>query len=319
MLWGQAMPLCQVNISGDGPLEPEATRAALAAALARLPAEAPVIVLVHGYKFSPNVAAHDPHTHILSLDPRPSWKAVSWPRRLGLGAGEGAEPLCIAVGWEARGTLWQAYGRAAEAGAGLAALIGLIRALRPATQVQALAHSLGARVVLSALPHLEAGALGRAVLLAAAEMRSRAAAALETEAGRALGLLNVMSRENELYDTLLEWLVAPHAWGDRALGRGFGAERGGARASGRVDLRIDDSGHRAALAAMGFRIPEADRRFCHWSVYLRAGLFDVYRTVLSDGVALDRLGAALPQAGTARSRLIQLPRPPLPFGAGEAS
>ncbi|WP_158547448.1 alpha/beta hydrolase [Rhodovulum sp. 12E13] len=310
------MPLCQVNIEGTGLADPADTRARLARALAEAHPQAPVIVLVHGYKFSPTIAAHDPHTHILSLDPRPSWKAVSWPRRLGLSEAGGAEPVCIGVGWEARGTLWQAYGRAKEAGAGLAALIRLVAALRPGCQVQALAHSLGARVVLSALPHLPRGAMGRAVLLAAAEMRGRVGDALTTEAGHALDLVNVTSRENELFDTLLEWLVAPHARGDRALGRGMGPLAG----PGRLDLRIDDDGHRAALAALGFRIPRADRRFCHWSVYLRSGLFDVYRAVLTGALPAERLAPLLPVAqAPARSRLGQRIARPLPFGAGEAS
>ena len=309
------MPLCQVNIAGDRLAAPEAAREVLAAALRGQPPEAPVVVLLHGYKFSPSVAAHDPHTHILSLDPRPCRRAVSWPRRLGLGQPGGPEPLCLAVGWEARGTLWQAYGRAAAAGAGLAELVGLVRALRPGTSVQALAHSLGARVVLSALPHLEPGTMGRAVLLAAAEMRNRAARALDTPAGRALEVLNVASRENELYDALLEWMIAPHVWGDRALGRGFG-RRAGPR---RLDLRIDDAGHRAALAGLGFAIPGADRRFCHWSVYLRPGLFELYRAILAGAVRLEGLAGALPPPATERSRLLQRPGAPLPLPRERAS
>ena len=310
------MPLCQVNLVGEGLATPKATRAALAAALSALPARAPVIVLIHGYKFSPWVTAHDPHNHILSMDPRPHWKAVSWPRRLGLGDTGGPEPLCIAVGWEARGTLWQAYDRAAETGRGLAALVDLIRTLRPGTVVQVLAHSLGVRVALAALPHLEAGSMGRAILLAGAEMRSRAARALECPAGQAAEFLNVSSRENDLFDSMLEWMVAPDAWGERALGRGFGSD---APAFWR-DLRIDDPAHLAALAGMGFRVPAADRRFCHWSVYLRRGLFDVYRAVLSDGLPLDRLVFQQPVPTVlGRTGLLQRLAPPLPFPPREAS
>ena len=297
MLWGHGMPLVQVNISGDRLDGENEVRASLAAALAGRRADTPVILLLHGYKFSPHCSAHDPHTHILSMEPRRCWKAVSWPRKLGLGRGEANEPLCIAVGWEARGTLWQAYRRAETAGAGLAALIALIKGIAPGVPVQALAHSLGARVVLSALGHLPAGAMDRAVLLAAAELRSRAAIALDCPAGQRLDVLNVTSGENLFFDALLTWLIAPHAWGERSLGAGLAhAERGMEPTEGMrwLDLQIDDAGHRAALAALGYPIPAPDRRICHWSVYLRTGLFDVYRAVLTGALPQCRLSAALP-------------------------
>jgi pimeloyl-ACP methyl ester carboxylesterase len=309
------MPLCQVNIVRGTLDRPGETTERLRAALTGLAPGAPVIVLIHGYKFTPRRAAHNPHTHILSLEPRPCWKAVSWPRRLGLGAAGGPEPLCIALGWEARGTLWQAYGRAAEAGAGLAELIAAVRAARPGAEVQVLAHSLGARVALAALPHLEPGAMGRAVLLAAAETRGRAACWLAGPAGRAVEIVNVTSRENAVFDGLLEWLVAPHRWGERALGRGLGG-----RDPRWVDLAIDDDRVRAALAALGYAIPAPDRRVCHWSVYLRSGLFDVYRAVLSGALPLDRLRAALPvPAMDGPDRPGPFALPPLPLPRGETS
>jgi hypothetical protein len=180
--------------------------------------------------------------------------------------------------------------------------------------VQVLAHSLGARVALAALPSLEPGAIGRAVLLAAAETRGRAARWLDCPAGRAAEIVNVTSRENALFDGLLEWLVAPHCWGERALGRGFGA-----RSPRWVDLAIDDDRVRAALAALGYAIPAADRRVCHWSVYLRPGLFDVYRAILSGALPLTRLRAALPQAAETDARPEPFSLPPLPLPRGETS
>ncbi|MEO1680152.1 MAG: alpha/beta hydrolase [Pseudomonadota bacterium] len=312
------MPLVRLNISGSTLAARGAARKRLARAVDALPDGAPVIVLIHGYKFSPRLDEHDPHTHILSLDPRSCWKAVSWPRQLGLGAGRGPEPLCVALGWEARGSLWQAYTSAAAAGAGLAELINLVRIRRPGRPVHVLAHSLGARVALTALPHLRPGAMGRVVLLAAAEMRSRAASLLDTPAGRALEVLNVTSRENDLFDYMLEWLVAPHRWGDRALGQGLG--QASAPTPRWLDLPIDHDGTRGALAALGLPIPPADRRICHWSVYLRPGVFDIYRAVLADGMPFDRLRAVLPAKPAPRwSRLVQPPALPLPFPRGETS
>jgi hypothetical protein len=324
------MPLCPVNVAGPGLADPDTARADLSRALRTADRAAPVIVLIHGYKHSPYIPAHDPHGHILSLAPRKCWKAVSWPRLLGLGAGgglvdrsavgrggTGPEPVCIALGWEGRGTIWQAYRRASAAGEALAAIVRQIRAERPGADVSVLAHSLGARVALSALPRLDPGSLGRAVLLAGAEMQSRAGSALDTPAGRALEVLNVSSGENALFDRALGWLVAPHLPGDRALGAGLGPAAGAPR---RVDLRIDDEAHRAALADLGHAIPAADRRVCHWSVYLRPGLFDLYRAVLTGTLPLARLAAALPALEPPRpAEPMPWPADPLPLPRGEAS
>ena len=56
-----------------------------------------------------------------------------------------------------------------------------LRRIAPHRPVRAIAHSLGARVVLSALPHLTAGDLDRAVLLSPAEFAGPAAARLARE------------------------------------------------------------------------------------------------------------------------------------------
>ena len=309
------MPLLKVNIDGPGIADAAATRAALDATLAGLPPDAPILVLIHGYKHSPFSPANDPHTHILSLAPRPCWKAVSWPGLLGLGQ-DGArpepprpepsrpEPLCIALGWHARGTLWQAYGRAAQAGIALADLSALIRARRPGAALHVLAHSLGARVALAALPHMAPGAMGRAVLLAAAETHGRAAAFLATPAGRRTEVLNVTSRENAVFDRMLEWLVAPHGWGDRALGtpHAGGRARIGHPSARWLDMAIDDAATRDALAAIGVAVAPPDRRICHWSVYLRPGLFDLYRPLLTGALPFARLRALLPAPEAAADR-----------------
>jgi hypothetical protein len=303
------MPLLKVNIDGQRIADGAATEAALDAALDAAPGglgpDTPVIVLIHGYKHSPFCPARDPHTHILSLAPRACRKAVSWPGLLGLGdGGDGPEPLCIALGWNARGTLWQAYARAAQAGSALADLSAWVRARRPGTPLHVLAHSLGARVALSALPHMAPGAMGRAVLLAAAEMHRPAAAFLGSPAGRMTEVLNVTSRENAVFDRMLEWLVAPHVLGDRALGAAHVRARArlGHPAARWLDMAIDDSATRAALAALGIAVGPPDRRVCHWSVYLRPGLFDLYRPLLTGALPFARLRALLPTPAVAEAR-----------------
>ncbi|MEX5726971.1 pimeloyl-ACP methyl ester carboxylesterase [Rhodovulum iodosum] len=315
------MPLLQVNAAGTtvSPAAAATTLAgALDAALAGLPDHAPAVVLLHGYRFSPSDPDHSPHSHILSLTPeRDCWKAVSWPRALGFSGAPSGEGLCLAFGWEARGTIWQAYGEAARAGRALAALVDEIRARRPGRPVHILAHSLGARVALSAMPHLAEGALGRIVLMTPAEFASRAEAALDTPAARAAQVLNVTSRENDLYDFLLESLVAPQRPRDHTLGHGLAGSR-----PGWVDIQIDHAETLAALRRLGFDIAQPARRVCHWSPYIRPGMFDLYAALIRGALPFEMLRAALPEAKSRRwSRLLAPPRPvrPLPFFGNAAS
>ncbi len=284
------MPLVRINACGDRP-EPGND---LAAALATLPARAPVIVLVHGYKYAPGDAVRCPHRHILSLQPRPTARAMSWPRHLGFGRGDEAEGLCIAFGWTASGPVWSAHAEALRAGRALAEVIAAVRRAHP-VPVQVVGHSLGARVALAAFPHLTAGAIGRALLLAAAETRAGAEVALATPAGRGAEIVNVCSRENTVFDLLFRAAIHPHRPFARALGAGLGRED-----ARWLDLRIDDTAMRAHLAERGFRIPPPARRICHWSAYLRPGLFPLYRALLREGLPLAalRMAAAPPGADT---------------------
>lgn len=269
----------------------------------------PVLILTHGYKFEPGHPVHCPHSHILSPDDAPCPKAVSWPRALGVGQQDVA---AVAFGWPARGTIWTAWQRAQEAGAQLAHVITAIRAAAPHRPVHALAHSLGARVVLSALHHLDPGALGRIILLAGAEYAGNAARALDTPAGRRAEVINITSRENDLFDFLLERLIAPPVRGDWTIG-----QRLGARANV-LSLQLDAPRTLSALAMRGFAIAPAAARICHWSVYRRVGVFDLYRALLlrPETLPLAHLRAALPEAPAPRwSRLLTPPRValPLPF------
>ncbi|SFI54290.1 DUF726 domain-containing protein [Celeribacter neptunius] len=305
----------QLKINSDGPFLPPGARRDLRRALRDTPRDAPVIICVHGFKFSPKIPRHDPHDHILALDPgSPCRKARSWPRALGFGSGTAKEGLCIGLGWEARGSIWQAYARARQTGEALARLIWKLD--RP---VQVIGHSLGARVILSALPHLPAGTVERAVLLAAAEFRSTALHALDSEAGRAAQILNVTSRENDLFDLMVELALRPDHGPSRSLGSGLGEIR-----RGWCDMQIDDPATRAAFRHLGHDIPAPDRRICHWSPYLRDGLFEIYRTVLRhpERLPIPLLQELLPQpAERGHTRFLSaLSRPaPLPFSRNASS
>ncbi|MCZ0961902.1 alpha/beta hydrolase [Paracoccus benzoatiresistens] len=289
-----------VKVDADHAPPPGLTRA-----LGALPGHAPVILMIHGYRYSPAAPRCDPHRHILSLDPdRADRRALSWPRALGFGAGAEDEGLAIAFGWEARGMLGQAYARAGDAGRQVAALASAVadRAGRP---VAVIAHSLGARVALQALHGADPGSIGRIVLLAGAEFRDTAAAALDSPAGRRAEVLNVTSRENDLFDYGME------LWLDRGRRQalGFGLER---PAGNWLDVQIDDQATLAALESLGFPVERRPLRLSHWTPYLRRGLFDFYRTALAQpwALSLPMLRARLPGRIEARwSRLLALPAP----------
>ncbi len=268
----------------------------LAARLAGLPAEAPVVVMIHGYRFAPGIAGHCPHGHILSMNPTTDdRKAISWPRHLGLTGDHG---LAIGLGWAARGSVQGAYRRAAAAGAALADLATLIRQIDPDRQIDVIGHSLGARVALQALIHARPGDFRRMILLAAAETRRPARAAMDTPAGRAVQVINVTTRENDLFDFALEWLVSLGT--DTALGQGPGRAL-----PNWLNLQIDQPATLQALSRLGHTLPPPPARICHWSPYLRPGIFALYRAMLDGSLPLPHLRACLPLQPDRRwSRLI---------------
>lgn len=268
----------------------------LAERLACLPETAPVVVMIHGYRFTPGLVGHCPHGHILSMNP-PSGdrKATSWPRHLGLTGDNG---LGIALGWEARGSVQRAYRRAAAAGYALADLAARVQAIDPARQIDVIGHSLGARVALQALPHAHAGAFRRMILLAAAETRRPARAAMDSPAGRCVDVINVTTRENDLFDFALEWLVSFGT--DTAVGQGPGRHL-----PNWLDLQIDQKATLGVLDQLGYALPPPPARVCHWSPYMRPGIFALYRALMDGRLPLTTLRAALPERRDRRwSRLV---------------
>jgi len=274
--------------------------------LARLPAKAPVVVMIHGYRFAPDVAGHCPHHHILGMSQVPGDRtAVSWPLHLHL---DGTAGIGIGLGWHARGSLFGALARADAAGLALADLAATIRAIDPWRRVDVIAHSLGARVALAALRQATPGDFGRLILLAAAETRGPAQAALFSPAGRAAEVINITSRENDLFDFIVEWATVLGA--DTALGQGLGMAT-----PGWLDLQIDQPKTEAALAALGLPLRARASRICHWSPYVRPGVFALYRALFQRRLSLGALRAAMPAELDRRwSRLVwpAVPGPLMP-------
>ncbi|MCO6382751.1 alpha/beta hydrolase [Oceanicola sp. 502str15] len=281
------MPLTHANADGDRLADPAETVSRLRSALAEASPDAPIAVLVHGFQYSPQDPARSPHGSLFGTGQQES----SWPELLGHGAADA--PVCLGFGWESRGSIWSAYHRAPRAGRALAELVDLAAALAPSRRITLLAHSLGARVALQALPHLPAGAMRRAILLAAAEYRHRAAEAADCPAGHAADFLNVTSAQNLPFDLLLEYAFAPGRPGRAAMGRGM-AGHGAAQAARWTDLPLTCPHTRAALARLGHPIAAPTRRVCHGSTYSAPGVFSLYRAALHDASLLPRLRAALP-------------------------
>ncbi|MGP6086667.1 T6SS effector phospholipase Tle3 domain-containing protein [Antarctobacter jejuensis] len=301
------MPLLRITVNKDQ-AQVHGTGRALAPVLRNALRQegGPVTIMVHGYKYLPGHPVHCPHGSLLSHKPRQDdWKIISWPGQLGLGSGCG-EGLGISFGWSARGSIWAAHKRAKEAGHALADLIAQIRAAAPTRPISIVAHSLGARVALTAIRNSAPEAVRRAILLAAAEYGASARAALDNSHCE---MLNVTTRENDLFDFLLERLIAPPERGDRMLGHG------GLNHARLVTLQIDDPASLTALRRAGYPVAAPERLICHWSPYLRQGVFPLYRAVLGGDLSLDALRDLLPDHCAPRwSRLRpRLPRvqPPL--------
>lgn len=295
----------RVNVTADGL---RLNIPALRERLASTPANAPVVVMIHGFRFAPGARGNCPHLHIFSMTPPDGDRtAVSWP---GQWAENGQAGLTIALGWPARGNLIAASLRARAAGRALAELSALVRQIDPDRQLDVIAHSLGARVALCALHHARPGAFRRMILLAGAETLRPARAAMATPAGQAVQVINVTTRENDLFDFLFEWLGK--AGLDTSIGQGL--RRG---LPNWLDLQIDQAATRTILARFGHALPAPLARICHWSLYTRSGTFALYRALLTGVLSMADLRALLPERPDRRWSRIW-PSFRLPFGPGTA-
>ena len=255
--------------------------------LRRLADRAPVVVLVHGYKFHPGLPHADPHRSLFAFEPPSHWKIRSWPVGLGLADDRGETGLCVGFAWPAaaphlaslatrgRTGFAEVYDLAGDYGVRLAELVQLVQRLAPGRPIDVMAHSLGARVALSALPYLDR-APGRMILLGAAEFDARVHECLAaSRARKAPQIYNVTSRANDLYDAAFETFAPRRDWRERAIGGGLGATL-----PHWLDLQLDGADVTAWINAQGIPLTRADARLCHWSFYTRAGAFAVYQAIL---------------------------------------
>lgn len=272
-----ATPVACPRASASGGVEAQVRHA-----LAMLPETAPVLIMVHGMGYVPGRPAADPHRLVYA--PRSGQAArryLSWPRHLRFTAAPHAETaarpgLCIGLGWNGGGGIWAASREADRTAHRLARLVQIVHRIAPGRRVDLFAHSLGARVALGAVPLLHEGALGRVFLLAGAELAPRALRALATPAGRTAEFFNITTRENDLFDFLFELSQLPLHGRGRAIGAGL------RDAPNWLDLQIDHAPTLERLARLGFELAPPGLRICHSSVYLRPGIFRLYRALMHD-------------------------------------
>lgn len=281
---------------------------ALAQAAAEAPAASPIVFLIHGFLFDPHPPTggyrdrrRHPHRLILSAAPnaqRAPRRLSSWPIAMGFRAGTTDDGLAVGVGWPSlpigrdglafgAGLFRRAYDEAALAAATLSRAIRIAALARPGAPVEILAHSLGARVALLALRQAAAGGfahrIGRVLLLNPAEYRAEAALAARAVAGSGPQVVNVISRENDLFDALLQ-VFGPCA------AQPLGAAGLSGEFSDWLDLQLDHPRTLHWLAGRG--VAPRRRRICHWSSYTRPGLFAFYSKLLRDRETIARLEAA---------------------------
>ena len=263
----------------------------------------PIVLLVHGYRYDPlGAPSVNPHDLLFSFEPesnnRDRWQRTqSWP--LGLGFREddntGRDGLCIAFGWHSRprnrfGRFCTAYGSAEVAARALLRTVEMLVRTFPGRPIDFMAHSLGARVVLSAMRIAAERrradllqAMGRAILLGPAELviaARRSLATIDAVTRRNPPMIYaILARENDVFDALLERfgpaLPARRRIGIGASGLGAGRERW-------LDIQLDHPETLQWLAKRGAVIGGGARRACHWGVYNRPGALTLYSAILRD-------------------------------------
>ena len=304
------MPILRLNAGPAGLVlhgSPASPRSAIGRAAA---GKGPIIILVHGFKYDPDITEHSPHNSIFAS---PRYRARQmhshWLPAMGFGTGRTTEGLAIAFGWRARGDLTCAMDAARQAGQHLAKVITDLRALAPGRPIHAVSHSMGSEVVFEALHELAAGSIDRIVTLTGASYASRAAEAVRSPAGRTIELFNVTSRENDVFDALFERLTVSRNGNDRAIGVGLDLPNV-------VNIQLDCAQSLVALRRFGGHISAAQTRVCHWSGYTRPGALRFFARALRrpGDVPLQALRQVLPATMAPRwSRLFTRPNIPLPL------
>jgi len=298
------------------PLRLHLTRAVTERA-AKLPAAAPVAVLVHGFLFDPKMGlgAHprdtdNPHGrnfHFrgdLGSAEEIREHTTSWPLGLAFAEeDEGESGLAVAFGWQSQpgfassllrhfeNFYSRAYQYAGETSHALVRTLQVLAEVLPGRRIDLFCHSLGSRVVVRALalaakhdPAL-VGRVGRVLILGGAEYVVEA----QLMASRLHALpapptiYNIVSRENDVLDKLGE-NFGPRTFGNSQVIGHNGLDRESAQGPW-IDLQIDRRELGTWLEKQhGVRISgdQPDSIWDHWYYYTYPGNMDLYRRILRD-------------------------------------
>ncbi len=260
----------------------------LARHLERLPQGAKVTILIHGYQYHPDTKSDDPHRLLFAFKPAVScWKIRSWSNGLGFTRRADANGLCIGFAWPATGSIAKSYlttgkspfhgiyVKATDFGRQLAELLDMILTLDPERKVDLVAHSLGARVALSSLPHLDRHP-ERIILLGGAEFDSEARRFLGGKPeDRTAHVYSFTARSNDIYDAAFGMFAPRSAPTAMPIGSGGVVDH-----PNWLNIQIDRAQVSDWINAQGIPLRPVHRHFCHWSFYTRHGAFGIYRAIL---------------------------------------
>lgn len=239
----------------------------------------PIVLLIHGYRYSPFRGPSNPHESIYvvqRVDRKLPKRQLSWPAALGFLNTAQDPGLCLPIGWDARGKFADAFAQAEAVGRRVADVIIQLHRCYPARPIKLMTHSLGGRVALAALRALPHAMVRQVILLAPADFDTHAKAVLETPAGQGAEILQISPPENWLFDTLLEQALRRHPETGTALGRHP------PKAENWVSLSLNGDAELQNLAALGHAVAPRRMPVCHWSAYLREGAMDLYSALLTD-------------------------------------
>lgn len=257
----------------------------LAEAIRRLPSGAPIIVMIHGFRFDPTDPQHNPFRTIFaptSTSQKPRLR--SWPAALDL-----PDALYIGFGWSARAAsgpfafdqgFAEVYRRAGAAGVDLAELLRQIALAAPGRPIDIIAHSLGARVALSAMRNLPRSVhrqIGRMLLLGGAELDISAKGALSAvPVDATVEVYSFTTRQNDVFDAAFEAFVPARPKRARSLSVGLPQN------PRILTIQLDHPRFQTWLRTRGIDIGAFAHRICHWSFYTDAGVMTLYRRLLTE-------------------------------------
>lgn len=247
----------------------------LTEALSTIPEEAPVVLLLHGMRYSwRRGGVCDPQRTLYATEGARA--GTAWPKRLGFSE-EDDDGVCIAFGWDAPGliSVASANASAARAAPALKQVLELTHGL--GRRIDVFAHSLGCALLFQAMTNAPRGAVRRAVLLGPAVRRGagRRIASMRPETE----FLHVMARANDLFDEAYHRLLRDR--GD-AHDKPLGVAGAGGDLENWLDFQLDHEEAQAWLTTCKSRPTVLTRPICHRLFYEDDAAMALYRDVLRD-------------------------------------